>query len=310
MSDYREIKELIEKHDVITLYRHIRADYDAYGSQFGLKELILANYPEKQVYTIGTDDLDNPYLLEPLDNPEEDIIKQSLAIIVDTSNAARVEGEFYKLALDSIRIDHHPFVEPICNHELIDTDASSAAQLVAELAIASGWKIPVKAADYLYAGISTDTLKMTIEKVNGRLFPVVGVLADAGINFDTLNRRIYDSDVRMFNAETAARNKIVFDGNFAYLLLKAEDLKEMNLEEEEARDMVNIMQNIRGIDKYATIIEDKNGVEFNISLRSHGIVINDIAAKYGGGGHPNASGIGHLKPEFVPGVLKDMKEKQ
>ena len=104
MSDYREIKELIEKHDVITLYRHIRADYDAYGSQFGLKELILANYPEKKVYTIGTDDLDNPYLLEPLDNPEEDIIKQSLAIIVDTSNAARVEGESYKLALDSIRI--------------------------------------------------------------------------------------------------------------------------------------------------------------------------------------------------------------
>ena len=310
MSDYREIKELIEQHDTICLFRHIRADYDAYGSQFGLKELILANYPDKKVYTIGTDDLDNPYLLEPLDNPDEEIIKESLAIIVDTSNLARVEGDSWKLAKDSLRIDHHPFVEQICNHELIDTDASSAAQLVGELAVASGWKISTKAADYIYAGMSTDTLKMTIEKVNGRRFRLLSVLADCGINFDTLNRRIYDVDVRMYQAETAARNKIVFDGNFAYLMLTAEDLKEMNLEEEEARDMVNIMQNIRGIDKYATLIEDKDGSEFNISLRSHGVVINDIAARYGGGGHPNASGIGHLKPELVPDVLKDMREKQ
>ena len=151
---------------------------------------------------------------------------------------------------------------------------------------------------------------MTIEKVNARAFRVVARLAEAGINFDTLNRRIYDSEIRIYKAETAARNKIVFDGNFAYLLLTAKDLQEMDLEEEEARDMVNIMQNIRGVDKYATIIEDKNGLEYNISLRSHGIVINTIARKYGGGGHPSASGIGHLKPELVPDVLRDMREKE
>ena len=310
MSDYREIREIIEQYDSICIYRHIRADYDAYGSQLGLKALINANYPEKKVYALGTDDLDNPYLLEPLDEVDEETVKKSVAVIVDTSNLARVELDSWKLCADSIRIDHHPFVEQICNHEIIDTDASSCAQIVTELAIASGWKITVKAAEYLYAGMSTDTLKMTIEKVDARCFYVVARLAEAGLNFDTLNRKIYDSELRIYKAETIARSKIVFDGNFAYLMLTAKDLEEMNLEEEEARDMVNIMQNIRGIDKYATVIEDKNGVEFNISLRSHGIVINDIAKRYGGGGHPNASGIGHLKPEFVPDVLRDMKEKE
>lgn len=310
MSDYREIKKLIEQYDSICIYRHIRADYDAYGSQLGLKALINDNYPDKKVYALGTDDLDNPYLLEPLDEADEETIRKSLAVIVDTSNLARVELDSWKLCADSIRIDHHPFVEQICNHEIIDTDASSCAQIVTELAMDAGWHISVKAADYLYAGISTDTLKMTIEKVDARAFRVVARLAEAGINFDTLNRRIYDSEIRIYKAETAARNKIVFDGNFAYLLLTAKDLQEMDLEEEEARDMVNIMQNIRGVDKYATIIEDKNGLEYNISLRSHGIVINTIARKYGGGGHPSASGIGHLKPELVPDVLRDMREKE
>ena len=151
---------------------------------------------------------------------------------------------------------------------------------------------------------------MTIRNVDSRLFNVIGVLSDTGIDLDTLNRKIYDVDVRMYQAETAARAKIKFVNNFAYLLLTAEDLKEMGLEEEEARDMVNIMQHIKGIDKYATIIQGEDQREFNISLRSHGIVINDIAAKYGGGGHPFASGIGHLKAEFVDGVIKDMTERQ
>ena len=309
MANNIEVKTLIEQFDFICIYRHIRADYDAYGSQLGLKHLILDNYPDKHVYALGEDDLDNPELLEPLNDPDEETIRKSLAIIVDTSNIARVQFESYRNCADSIRIDHHPFVEQICNHEIIDTDASSASQLVGELAVESGWKISQRAADLLYAGISTDTLKMTIEKVDSRLFRMVGILKDTGINLDELNRRIYDQDIKMFQAETTARTRIRFVSDFAYLMLTSEDLREMGLKDEEARDMVNIMQNIKGINKYATIIEDDKEHDFNISLRSHGIVINDIARKYGGGGHPNASGIGHLKPELVDDVIKDMTER-
>ncbi|MBR2746212.1 MAG: bifunctional oligoribonuclease/PAP phosphatase NrnA [Erysipelotrichaceae bacterium] len=309
MSNNREVKQLIEQYDSICIYRHIRADYDAYGSQLGLKHLIMDNYPDKHVYALGEDDLDNPELLEALDSPEDEIISRSLAVIVDTSNIARVQLESYRKCADSIRLDHHPFVEQICNCEIIDTDASSASQLVAELAIESDWKISSRAAELLYTGISTDTLKMTIEKVDSRLFRVLAVLKDTGINLDELNRRIYDQDVSMYQAETTARTRITFINDFAYLMLRSEDLREMGLKDEEARDMVNMMQNIKGINKYATIIEDDKDHDFNVSLRSHGIAINEIARKYGGGGHPNASGIGHLKGEFINYLIKDMTGK-
>ena len=37
----KAIIDQIEKYDIITLYRHKGPDGDAYGSQIGLKELIL-----------------------------------------------------------------------------------------------------------------------------------------------------------------------------------------------------------------------------------------------------------------------------
>ena len=45
--------ELIEKYDVITIFRHVSPDSDALGSQFGLKQWIMDTYPNKQVFALG-----------------------------------------------------------------------------------------------------------------------------------------------------------------------------------------------------------------------------------------------------------------
>ena len=52
MLTYKEIREFIERNDSIVIFRHIHGDYDAYGAQLGLKELIKNNYPEKEVYSM------------------------------------------------------------------------------------------------------------------------------------------------------------------------------------------------------------------------------------------------------------------
>ena len=50
MLTYKEIREFIERNDSIVIFRHIHGDYDAYGAQLGLKELIKNNYPERKVF--------------------------------------------------------------------------------------------------------------------------------------------------------------------------------------------------------------------------------------------------------------------
>ena len=306
MLTYKEIREFIERNDSIVIFRHIHGDYDAYGAQLGLKELIKNNYPEKEVYSAGDRDIINPDFLDDMDNPDVETISRSLCIIVDTSTRDRVENKDYLLSGNSIRIDHHPYAEEICKYEMVDPSASSASQLIVELAMDSGWSMSARAAVFLYAGISSDTLKMTIDKVDERLFLDLAFLMKSHFSVNKVNRAIYDQNTELFNKETQLRTRIRFDGDIAYLVLSDKDLKIMNLTYREAKDMVNIMGNIAGIEKYAMFVEYENG--YGVSLRSHTHPISWIAEKYGGGGHLNASGISSVKEEDIKYIVKLLKE--
>ena len=45
---------------------------------------------------------------------------------------------------------------------------------------------------------------------------------------------------------------------------------------------------------------------YKVNIRSRGPIINQIAAKYGGGGHPYASGVRTDKKEYIDALLKDL----
>ena len=48
-----EALELLKKYDTVIIHRHTNPDGDAMGSQIGLKNLLLDNFPEKKVYVVG-----------------------------------------------------------------------------------------------------------------------------------------------------------------------------------------------------------------------------------------------------------------
>ena len=50
---FQEILKEIERFDTIIIHRHTSPDGDAMGSQIGLKNIILDNYPTKRVYIVG-----------------------------------------------------------------------------------------------------------------------------------------------------------------------------------------------------------------------------------------------------------------
>ena len=40
----------IESYDYIAIYRHVNPDFDAFGSQLGIYDMIKTTYPNKKVY--------------------------------------------------------------------------------------------------------------------------------------------------------------------------------------------------------------------------------------------------------------------
>ena len=69
-----KIIEKIQAYDSIVIFRHEYPDMDALGSQLGLKQAILDNYPNKNVYALGSLDKQNPSIVDDMDIVDDALI--------------------------------------------------------------------------------------------------------------------------------------------------------------------------------------------------------------------------------------------
>lgn len=66
------------------------------------------------------------------------------------------------------------------------------------------------------------------------------------------------------------------------------------------------MSGIRGIDVWANFTEDEDN-KIIVELRSSKYNVNQVAVKYGGGGHIKASGATVDSFEIVEEIIKDLE---
>ena len=82
----KKIFEKIKANDIITIFGHVQPDGDCYGSQIGLKDAILATFPNKKVYALGSGLPKFFNRISPMDEIDDKTIKNSLAIVLDVAN--------------------------------------------------------------------------------------------------------------------------------------------------------------------------------------------------------------------------------
>ena len=89
-----KILNKIEEYECICLYRHVNPDYDAFGSQFGMYDLIQNTFENKEVYFAGdfSSDLVAKYQFNGEIN-EPNFEKPTLGIVLDTANQERIDGD-------------------------------------------------------------------------------------------------------------------------------------------------------------------------------------------------------------------------
>ena len=102
---YKEIAKKIRQYETIVIFRHNRPDMDALGSQWGLKHLIEQNYKNKKVYVVG--DSNKFDFLGKMNEVSDEMIQNSLAIILDVAVAALISDQRYILAKERMVIVHH-----------------------------------------------------------------------------------------------------------------------------------------------------------------------------------------------------------
>lgn len=286
----KEILKVIKKHDVITIYGHINPDGDSFGSGLALRELIRTNFPNKKVYTLG-------YGLEQFydrfgkyDEVSDDTIKESLAIILDCSEVERVSDQRIRLAKQIIKIDHHIENGPFFGIKWVDENAIACCQMIAELALASQLKITKLAAECMYLGICTDSGRFRYAPTNSKTHRIVANLLEKGIESKSIFNILYISDEAFvkYQALLVSRFKRT-KNNVIYCFADYEDYNQFGLKFEQISKNVNVIGNIRGCPIWVLFTRSKEG-SIRVEFRSNGINVQQIAVKYGGGGHMCAAG--------------------
>ena len=126
----KQIIKKIKEYNTIVIARHIGPDPDAIASEIALRDIIKLNYPSKNVYAVGAGVSKFKYF-GTLDKIDDVDFSKSLLIVLDVPRFERVDSVNPELFKYTIKIDHHPCDELVCDLELVDETSSSTCQLIA-----------------------------------------------------------------------------------------------------------------------------------------------------------------------------------
>ncbi|MDQ6599918.1 bifunctional oligoribonuclease/PAP phosphatase NrnA [Bacillus salipaludis] len=304
-----KILETIKKYETIIVHRHVRPDPDAYGSQCGLVEMLRASFPEKKIYAVGREE-PSLHFMQRLDTIEDAVYNGALVIVCDTANTERICDSRYTLGDMLIKIDHHPNEDPYGDLLWVDTSASSCSEMIYDFYLfgkEQGLNMNDKAARLLYGGIVGDTGRFLYPSTTEKTFSHAGELIQYNFSRTELYDKMYELDLNIIKLNGyILQNFELQEYGVASVILTKELLEEFGAKPPEASLLVSTLGDVKGITAWVFFIEEDD--QIRLRLRSKGPVINGVARKFKGGGHPLAAGASIHSWDEVDLVLNELRE--
>jgi bifunctional oligoribonuclease and PAP phosphatase NrnA len=302
------ILKRIKAYKTIIIHGHKRPDGDCYGSQFGLKDILTTSFPNKNIYVVGQTS-DYVKFLGDMDDIPDRMYENALSIVVDTAVEDRISDSRYKLGKEIIKIDHHIPVDNYGNLRWVDTSFPSCAQMITYFyyRFKDQLKLTKQGANALYTGIVTDTGRFRYRGVSQLTHQLAGLLIGKGVDVEYI-----DSHLSKESLDKIALKGYVYsnfkttEGGFIYLKMTQDVIDSYGVSDEEAASVVNLLGGIEGFPIWALFIEYPD--EIRIRLRSSGPTINELANRYGGGGHAKASGAKISSWTDIETFVKDAED--
>ncbi len=315
-KQYSAILRAIKRYQKIAVFRHIRPDFDAMGSQMGLVTWLKDNFPDKEIHYLG----DNHPTFTGRIFPKTETLNNEwfsdgdfLAIIVDVGDKERIADPRYIKAKYKVKIDHHPCKKEIAPHATVCVlESASAAELVADFCLSQkGYAFSKEAARYFYIGIVGDSGRFMFSTTSVHTFAVAEELLKTGIKISDIYLEMYEKDIQSLKNQAYVLSHFdVTSHGVAYYLLPIEVQQEMRITTEQGKEHVNLFSNIQGINAWCSITQDVDKKEpcWRISIRSKKEDISGVANRWGGGGHKQASGAKIKDLTELNAFLKDLDD--
>lgn len=288
----------------ILVSAHVRPDGDALGSTCGLVTLLRENgFEAYGVEPPGMPDYFREFLMgEDLfaPCPEVEALKEySLFISLDSARKDRsyagfFSGEATEFPFPVLNIDHHVDNPAYGDYNLVVPSAAATAEIVANLALCSHWKMGEKAATFLLIGLLTDTGGLRFRNTSPAALRSAASLEEAGGAFDRVVNACFFSkseNMARFEADLLCNHlQKAFDGRFLYTYYAPELLTRYGIELRNTEQVIEILRSISGPLIVATLYKEADFFKCSLRSKDPRYSVGRVARAIGGGGHELAAG--------------------
>ena len=317
-QEFNSFKNFINNHNFFLVIGHKEPDGDCISSCLGIAEILKHYNKQYQLLSAGPFKRTEIQKFEKQFTNEMEFLseeerKQTGLIICDCSEMHRlgeIEGDLKNL--DTFVIDHHKTAEIPNNAQSIIYSTSPAASLLVQLLYENCvGKLTEKIAKILYFGLMTDTgFFRFLTNKDTETFLASARLVEAGANpretYDEITSgKSYQSrkllGVMLNHAET------YLDGKLIVTYETLEDTKKYGQEGRDSDALYSALLAVKNVEAVVFVRQETDS-NCTAGFRSKDRVdVSSVAAKFGGGGHKNASGLstqGKIET-LIPAIVKE-----
>ncbi|AUM63023.1 DHH family phosphoesterase [Spiroplasma monobiae] len=308
-SNELALLKVIEQYENIIIAKHVSPDWDTQGSAYALREIILNNFNNKNVYVVG-EKMNFGTREEDESKLTEGIISTSLLITVDVANFERVDFEFKEKVKEVFKVDHHLEVDNFGKGKLVDPSAIACTQVITLWSNNCNLKLTKLGATYLYFGLITDSGRFLFEKTNGKTFLAAKILVEAGVIITEVYSELFLKKLELAKWHNKAFSMAEFKNNneIAYIKVTSDFFETLNLGEEEVKSALTVLSGIKEIKIWALAYQTPGNENVKVSIRSRDFNINSVATNYNGGGHKLASGAKLNSWNELDNLITDLQD--
>jgi bifunctional oligoribonuclease and PAP phosphatase NrnA len=310
----KSLWEMARRASAIAITTHIESDGDGMVAAFALQHLLQLDGLKATIVTDGEDlSLYSFLQQEPQVQSYKAGDSADLVIVLDCNSYDRLgqRAELVSTARQVAVIDHHVIEHnPIrADLEYIDTKYASVGALLYDAFESKLHDLSAEEqshfAECVYVTLLNDTNNYTNANTDARVFALSAKLVEHGA-------RPYQLYMAYMQNNSAGEMRYI-GGTLATIELHHQDeilfmhsdlaLKEScKVDPALFRKATRYVQGVRGLKALVYFREDEPGL-WKLSLRSLNLNVQEIASRYGGGGHRQASGC------TMQGTLSEIKQK-
>ncbi len=292
-----EVSEALVRHRRFLLTSHYNPDGDNIASQLALASILRSL--NKQVAIVDQDPVPGRYRFLPgWESISNQMVPQnaSCVVVLDCGNIDRigkVSDIITPATMEIVNIDHHVSNNLYGHFHYVDPEASSTSELILRLTQKLRVKPTPEQAQIILTGMLADTGGFRYTNTSADALRAAGLLSDYGAKIaDVAEQLYYQQPINQLKilGELLDGLKTGAQGKLAYMSLTQEMVKRYQFDLSESEEFVKYALAVKGAEVAILFKEQADGV-IRVSFRGKGRVdVNQLAGKFGGGGHIAAAG--------------------